>query len=77
MRDLSKKKLFKKTTGTFIYKWSPQDGNKLTTSGGNPYFCNATVGSQGEDWVTTYDYNVIVIAGLKKRIAYVACGYVE
>ena len=50
----------------------PQQGPPI-----HPHFCNAIPGSQGEDWITTYDYESIVVGILGfKRIAYVACDYV-
>ena len=68
-----------------LYTWSPERGvyNKHTTGGNrqvqqqNKNFCNATGGSQGEDWFTTYDYNINITTGSIERIAYVACDYVQ
>jgi hypothetical protein len=62
-----------------LYKWSPQPTDKkINKSTGNPkYFCNAKPNSQGEDWITTYSYEIIVEGGTQKRIAYVECDYVK
>lgn len=65
-----------------LYTWSPErgvynkNGNKEIHPT-NKNFCNATSGSQGEDWFTTYDYNIIIASGSVQRIAYVACDYVQ
>ena len=69
--------------GVNLYKWSPQSSDKkggarISKAGKfqKPYFCNALPGSQGEDWITTYTYNIVILNGLQQRIAYVACDYV-
>ena len=68
-----------KTYGAELYKWSPIPNNKNTKGleSKKPYFCTAFPGSQGEDWITTYCYNVVVVDGKQKRLAYVECDYVE
>jgi hypothetical protein len=74
-----KKNVFVRKTGNFdVYAWSPTPNNfKRKKEGENPvYFCTATANSQGFDFITTYDYNVIVIDGHVKKLAYVACDYV-
>lgn len=68
-----------------LYKWSPgcqtfqKNVGNIFNNGGNitPTFCDATDGSQGEDWVTTYVYNISLEDFMQKRKAYVSCGYVE
>lgn len=74
-----KKNVFVRKTGGFnVYTWSPIINDfKKQKEGENPvYFCTATANSQGFDFITTYDYNVIVIDGDVKKLAYVACDYV-
>ena len=75
---MAKKTFFLKTTTQPAYKWSPlpNDFSKKTKVG-KPYYCSAAVGSQGEDWISTYCYNITVINGVQSRLAYVACDYVE
>lgn len=41
-----------------------------------PAYCNAIPGTQGQDWVTTYDYNIAVGSDGIERVAYMACDYV-
>ena len=68
-----------------LYKWAPIP-QTFTPSrinagkgGGNvkPYFCNAKAGSQGQDWITTYVYNIAVIDFQQQHLAYVECDYVQ
>jgi len=71
-----------------LYKWSPgtttyipnvANKTKIGGAGGNvkPSFCNATAGSQGQDWTTTYVYNITVVNYEQQRSAYVECDYVQ
>jgi hypothetical protein len=47
-------------------------------TGGKKYYCTATPYSQGEDWISTYSYNIgVTPEGVQQRIAYVACDYVK
>lgn len=75
------KKVFTLKSGGFdLYKWSPLPNDltkKKTGASAAPYFCNATAGSQGQDWVSTYSYNMIVVNSQQQRIAYVECDYVQ
>ena len=68
-----------KTYGAQLYKWSPETSTtKKTVRAEKPFYCNATAGSQGQDWVTSYSYNIAVSpVGQQERLAYVACDYVE
>lgn len=65
--------------GGRLYKWSPiPTDKKINDSVGNrQFFCTATPRSQGEDWIVTYVYELVVINGQQHRYAYVACNYVE
>jgi len=67
---------------TNLYKWSPDTTNKRKPGNkakpvGKRYFCVAPNGSQGNDFISTYSYVVVVINGETHREAYVQCGYVE
>lgn len=80
---LGKKVFTKKTYSAPLYKWSPLDNtisnldaNLKARNNKRPYYCSATPNSQGQDWVTTYVYKIIVVNGQQQRIAYVACDYV-
>lgn len=42
-----------------------------------PYFCNATAGSQGQDWITTYVFDIKLLNNIQQHIAYVECDYVQ
>lgn len=68
-----------KTYGAQLYKWSPTptDTERHQNGSKKPFYCNATTGSQGEDWVVGYTYNLVVINGQQHRFAYVECGYVK
>lgn len=65
-----------------LYTWSPfpDDPKRQPDPRRIPperHFCSATDGSQGEDWFTTYDYDLSVVTGIIQRIAYVTCDYVQ
>ena len=81
--SLGSKVFIRKGVGPNLYKWSPQPTNfqKTNKEGGRreyrPYFCNATPNSQGEDWINTYCYNIVLVNSQQTRVAYVACDYVE
>jgi hypothetical protein len=70
-----------KTYTNFMYGWSPEDPSykkdQTCTQRGPKKFCNAVPFSQGEDWIVTYVYNIDISTGFPKRLAYVACDYVE
>lgn len=80
---LNKKQTFtRKPYNSRLYKWSPQSSDKRVKKpkGDNngKFYCNATAGSQGEDWITTYVYELTVDGnGFQHRYAYVACDYVQ
>lgn len=75
---LTKGKTFVRKSGGRLYKWSPLPTDKKNSKigGVRKYFCSATPNSQGEDWVTTYVYEVVIINGIKEKHAYVVCDYV-
>jgi hypothetical protein len=65
-----------------LYTWTPDRSIKKTNLQSPKVknsFCNATAGSQGEDWITTYVYTSTInkFNGLVVHSAYVECGYVE
>ena len=76
------KKIFtrKPSRGDNLYKWSP-DANQITKAKiakqFNDFFCTAIPGSQGEDRITTYVYDSVIVNGEVKKLAYVECDYVE
>ena len=76
---IQKKVFTAKTYGAQLYKWSPIPSDKKVSRGTEkPSFCNASPNSQGQDWITTYVYNISVAPqGEQQRLAYVACDYVE
>ena len=75
---LGKKVFTLKTHGAQLYKWSPLPSDRPKGNANQkPFYCTAVAGSQGQDWVTTYTYNINVINGQQERLAYVACDYVE
>jgi hypothetical protein len=85
MSNLCRRNLIAKPLGYNIYKWCPQPTNYTKAHVGvnynkpksnTPYYCNATAGSQGFDFITTYVYNVVMYNGSSNNLAYVACDYV-
>jgi hypothetical protein len=76
-----KKKVFVlKMYGADLYRWSPLPTNYSKTKTRNkerPFFCNAYPNTQGQDWNTTYVYNVGILKFKQQRLAYVECDYVE
>jgi hypothetical protein len=75
---MGKKVFTLKTFGAKLYTWSPSEdiGSQIKRAK-KPYYCDASPNSQGQDWVTTYVYNIAVVNGEQQRIAYVECDYVE
>ena len=65
--------------GGELYRWAPVINEKSakTDGVGKNFYCTATHRSQGEDWRVTYVYKIVVVDGIQKRIAYVACDYVQ
>lgn len=66
------------------YEWCPSPNiyagpNKvaLNNAGKQPFFCTAVAGSQGQDWTSSYAYDLVVVNDQKERLAYVECGYSE
>lgn len=78
-------KIFTRKQGTQkggkLYKWSPgaQDKKSRKTSSGklSNYFCTTALGTQGNDFITTYSYIIVVVNGQAQREAYVQCDYVK
>ena len=66
-----------KTYESNQFTWCPETGiNKSLPNSRRNKFCTATPYSQGEDWRVTYVYDISVVNGVQKRLAYVACDYV-
>ena len=75
---LGKKDFMQKNSGSTLYKWSPQPNDlSKKQSKERPYYCNATSGSKGQDWIVTYAYNIELINYEQSRFAYTECDYVE
>lgn len=68
-----------KTYGAQLYKWSPESNQKkVVKPNSKPFYCNAIPFSQGQDWITSYVYDITITdKGEQQKIAYVACDYVE
>ena len=71
-----------KTYQAQMYKWTPNcpDFSQTTrdqVKSGKPYFCTATAGSQGQDWTTSYVYDLVVVNSQQEHLAYVECDYVQ
>lgn len=70
-----------KTYENKLYVWCPDKTIKkrIGRVGANvvKYYCNATAGSQGEDWRCSYVYQNRIVRGIVERSAYVACDYVQ
>jgi hypothetical protein len=77
---LGKKVFIRKGVGPNLYKWSPIPNNferKPVVNTRRAYFCDARPNTQGQDWITTYSYNIVLVNSAQQRVAYVACDYVE
>lgn len=64
-----------------LYRWTPPCNQKKVKTTGNPfrmanYGCTAIAGTQGQDWVTTYTYDILILGYQQQRSAYMACDYV-
>jgi len=69
-----------KTYGNFLYTWTPEAptyNNKIRNRGDKNSYCNALPGTQGQDWICTYVYDISVLNGVQERLAYVECDYVK
>ena len=66
--------------GAKLYTWSPDESSKRnnrdSTAGNTKYYCSTPFGSQGDDFITTYSYVIVVLNGIAQRTAYVQCDYV-
>ena len=65
-----------------LYTWSPgcpdfTKRKKIKNKIIQVPYCSATAGSQGQDWITTYVYDVTTINNVQARLAYVECDYVQ
>jgi len=75
---MAQEKTFTRKNYGTLYKWSVRTGLqgrkgiKQTSIG-----CTAIIGSQGQDWLTGYVYNKVVVDGQLQRLAYVQCGYAQ
>ena len=75
---IEKKVFTQKTYGAQIYKWSPSSSDRKVVRTSKPFYCNATGGSQGQDWISTYSYNIVITPnGEQQKLAYVECDYVQ
>jgi hypothetical protein len=77
-RQFGRKQGFQK--GGKLYKWcpGPQDKKAAKSSASmGSYYCTTPNGSQGNDFISTYSYVVMVIAGQAVRTAYVQCDYMK
>ena len=77
---LGKKVFIRKGVGPNLYKWSPIPNNferKPAVGNRRAYFCDARPNTQGQDWISTYSYNIVLVNSEQHRVAYVACDYVE
>ena len=64
--------------GGTLYKWTPFDNEKKRRlKAEEVFFCVTPLGSQGNDFISTYSYTVVLDGGEVKRSAYVQCDYVE
>ena len=67
-----------KTYGAKLYKWSPAPNQKnIKEKQGRPFFCTATAGSNGQDWISTYAFTPIIVNDILEKQAYVECDYVQ
>ena len=62
-----------------LYKWSPggQEAKIKKGKSSAKYFCVSPNGSQGNDFISTYSYVIVVLNGVAERHPYVQCDYVK
>jgi hypothetical protein len=81
--SLKGRKTFIRKTGTGnntqIYRWTPFEFNKKLNKPDDTtgFFCVTNFGTQGNDFIVTYSYNIVFINGKETRTAYVQCDYWE
>ena len=56
-----------------LYKWSPggQEAKVKKGKSSAKYFCVSPNGSQGNDFISTYSYVIVVLNGVAERHPYV------
>lgn len=78
---LGKKVFVRKSgaNGAGLYKWSPDEFSKKSVKSitGANYFCSTPTGSQGNDFINTYSYVIVISGNDLTRSAYVQCDYVN
>jgi hypothetical protein len=79
IKPQSRGKYALKTYDNYLYTWTPQTPtyNKGKNTADKKSYCNALPGSQGQDWICTYVYDISVSIGEQERLAYVECDYVK
>jgi len=81
--SLKNRRIFVRKTGgqrtSNLYKWTPfgRSTNKDKVDQEEIFFCKTPLGSQGNDYISSYSYTVVVIKGRPVRKAYVQCDYVK
>jgi hypothetical protein len=64
--------------GGELYKWTPFDNQKVKKNEPKGvFFCTTPLGSQGNDFISTYSFVTVVTGSGVERQAYVQCDYVE
>ena len=68
--------------GGRLYKWSPDTSDRKAKKSGqgnvnSKYFCTTALGTQGNDFKSTYSYIIVVLNGQVQRHAYVQCDYIK
>lgn len=70
-----------KNAGSTVFRWKPLPNqvSKKTevNSTQSNVVCTAVAGSQGEDFITTYVYDLAIVDEKIAKLAYVECNYVE
>ena len=78
---LDKKVFVRKSgaNGAGLYKWSPDESVKknVRSSSVSNYFCSTPLGSQGNDFINTYSYVIVVVGSDLTRSGYFQCDYVK
>jgi hypothetical protein len=64
--------------GYNLYKWSPPPNQIKQKKAGafKPFYCAARAYTDGQDWVSTYSYDMYILNGQQARSPYVECDYV-
>ena len=76
-KQVNKDFYLNKNSGSTVYRWKPLPNQVAKKTDVNriqrDLYCDAVAGSQGEDFITTYVYNLAIVDDRIAKFAYVEC----